>query len=72
MPGGGGWGDPLDLEPAAVARDFINDCISERAASDLYGVTLDAQGQVDVDKTRERRLAIRKGSLTDILGEPAR
>ncbi len=38
--GAGGWGDPLDRDPAMVLRDVRNDFVSERAARDDYGVVL--------------------------------
>jgi N-methylhydantoinase B len=41
QPGGGGWGDPLQREPAAVARDVRHDKVSLAAARIAYGVVLD-------------------------------
>jgi len=38
--GGGGWGDPLERDPALVLRDVLNDFVSEGAARDDYGVVL--------------------------------
>ena len=38
--GGGGWGDPLDRDPAAVARDVRCGKVSAAAAADDYGVVL--------------------------------
>jgi len=38
--GAGGWGDPLERDPAAVLRDMLNDFVSLRAARDDYGVVL--------------------------------
>jgi N-methylhydantoinase B len=38
--GGGGWGDPLERDPALVLRDVLNDFVSERAAREDYGVVL--------------------------------
>jgi len=38
--GGGGWGDPLEREPAFVLRDVLNEFVSERAAREDYGVVL--------------------------------
>jgi N-methylhydantoinase B len=38
--GGGGWGDPLDREPALVALDVLEGKISERSAREDYGVAL--------------------------------
>lgn len=46
--GGGGWGDPLKRDPAAVLRDVLDDYVSiERARAD-YGVVIDS-GSVTVD-----------------------
>jgi N-methylhydantoinase B len=36
--GGGGWGDPLERDPALVLRDVLNDFVSECAAREDYGV----------------------------------
>ena len=36
--GGGGWGDPLQRDPAAVADDVLNEKVSRDAARKLYGV----------------------------------
>jgi len=40
--GGGGWGDPLLREPAAVARDVRNGKVALATACEAYGVVLDA------------------------------
>ena len=39
--GGGGWGDPLQRDPQAVAGDVRNEKVSAAAARDQYGVVLD-------------------------------
>jgi N-methylhydantoinase B len=49
LPGGGGWGDPLDRAPAAVIRDLRNEIISREAARDEYGVVL-APGTLELDE----------------------
>ena len=36
-PGGGGWGDPLARDRAAVERDVRDGVVSPRAARDIYG-----------------------------------
>jgi N-methylhydantoinase B len=55
-PGGGGHGDPLEREPALVARDVREGAVSAAWASRAYGVELDAAGEVDAEATgRERR-----------------
>ena len=38
---GGGYGDPLEREPAAVARDVRDQLLDAGAARDDYGVVLD-------------------------------
>lgn len=38
QPGGGGYGDPHDRDPEAVACDIQNDRVSKEAAERLYGV----------------------------------
>jgi N-methylhydantoinase B len=58
--GGGGWGDPLERDPAAVAADVANEKVSPEAARDLYGVVLD-DGTVDHNATEAHRAGRRKG-----------
>ncbi len=41
LAGGGGYGDPLKRDPAAVLRDVRNDYVSAEAAADDYGVVVD-------------------------------
>jgi N-methylhydantoinase B len=56
---GGGYGDPLRRDPAAVVEDVREAKVSEEAASALYGVVLDSAGEVDADATAQRRTALR-------------
>jgi N-methylhydantoinase B len=56
---GGGYGDPLDRPPEAVARDVRIGITSRYAAEHVYGVALDAAGAVDAVGTQARREAIR-------------
>jgi N-methylhydantoinase B len=42
--GGGGWGDPFDRDPAAVADDVMNEKVTPEAALRLYGVAVAADG----------------------------
>ena len=37
MPAGGGYGDPKNREPAAVADDVAEGYVSAKAARDIYG-----------------------------------
>jgi N-methylhydantoinase B len=41
LPGGGGFGDPLDRDPDLVLRDVRDGLVSETAASQEYGLILD-------------------------------
>ena len=38
--GAGGWGDPLERDPASVLKDVLNEFVSLSAARDDYGVVL--------------------------------
>jgi N-methylhydantoinase B len=59
LPGGGGYGDPLERDPDLVRRDVEDGLVSQEHAREAYGVVLtgaDGAGfAVDVDATRERR-----------------
>ena len=60
MPGGGGWGDPLERDPELVVQDVIAEKVSLRRAREVYGVVED-HGQVDVVATQRAREDLRKG-----------
>ncbi len=67
---GGGYGDPLDRDPAAVARDVRVGVATEEAALRVYGVALRGEGrEVDEAGTGEQREAIRRIRLEE--GAPA-
>ena len=54
--GGGGWGDPRQRDPQAVARDVKNDKVSLSAARQHYGVVLDPETfAVDHEATQTLR-----------------
>jgi N-methylhydantoinase B len=54
--GSGGYGDPLDRDPALVARDVALGYVSPAQAREAYGVVLDpATGAVDPEATRALR-----------------
>jgi N-methylhydantoinase B len=50
--GGGGFGPPLKRDRQAVLRDLRLGYISEDAAREHYGLTLDGQGQARPAKKR--------------------
>jgi N-methylhydantoinase B len=55
--GGGGYGDPLDRDPADVARDVGEGTIGRAIAEAAYGVVFDGEA-VDVGATHARRRAL--------------
>ena len=57
--GGGGLGDPLERDPAVVAREVERGLLSEVAARTEYGVVLAGDGTVDAAATDERREELR-------------
>ena len=56
--GGAGYGSPLQRDPASVARDIKDRWIGAERARTVYGVILDASGNVDVKETRRLRAAM--------------
>jgi N-methylhydantoinase B len=59
--GGGGYGDPLERDPARVATDVDYGYVSREAAAEIYGVVLKPDDTVDENATRTRRSAIANG-----------
>ncbi|ELY51709.1 hydantoinase B/oxoprolinase family protein [Natronolimnohabitans innermongolicus] len=57
--GGGGLGDPLERDPAVVAKEVERGLVTESAASDEYGVVLADDGGVDEAATADRREELR-------------
>jgi N-methylhydantoinase B len=53
-PSGGGYGDPLERDPALVLDDIQRGLVSEAAALDVYGVVI-VNGAVDEAATQDRR-----------------
>jgi len=65
--GGGGWGDPLDRDPAAVLEDVWDEYVSVDAARDEYAVVLTGSVErmdlaLDADATTALRAERRAGS----------
>jgi N-methylhydantoinase B len=58
--GAGGYGDPLDRDPGAVAVDVGAGMVSTAAAEQLFGVVLDAGGEVDAEQTQRARSEVRE------------
>jgi len=57
--GAGGYGDPLERDPVAVARDVRNEVVSRAAARADYGVAIDDRGRIEPDATEQLRDAMR-------------
>ncbi|UCG66517.1 MAG: hydantoinase B/oxoprolinase family protein [Deltaproteobacteria bacterium] len=57
--GGGGYGDPIDRDPALVLKDVKEGYVSLEAANDVYGVAIEPERLgLDLRKTEERRKEI--------------
>ena len=65
LPGGGGWGDPLERDPRRVLRDVRNELVSPAAAERDYGVIVDTErwqvDEVATERLREQRQLRRIG-----------
>jgi N-methylhydantoinase B len=60
--GAGGYGDPLDREPARVLDDVLDDYVSVQAAREEYGVVIAGKGtalRVDAAATERLRARMR-------------
>ncbi len=53
-PGGGGWGDAFEREPASVLRDVMDDVVSVEGARRDYGVVIGDDGRSVDDETTAR------------------
>ncbi|MBB30201.1 MAG: 5-oxoprolinase [Gemmatimonadetes bacterium] len=53
--GGGGWGDPMERDPQAVASDVKNGRVSMGKAIEAYGVIMCEDFEIDMDRTAELR-----------------
>ncbi len=57
--GGGGWGDPLGREIAAIEADLLDGLMTHGSAIDDYGVVFSGN-RIDVQATQERREKLRQ------------
>ncbi|MFS1299394.1 hydantoinase B/oxoprolinase family protein [Streptosporangium longisporum] len=57
--GGGGWGDPLERDPALVALEVRRGLVSADGAR-RYGVACDGEGVVDEEATADLRASLRE------------
>jgi len=56
--GGGGWGDPLERDPALVGKEIIQGLVTAAGAKD-YGVIANENGDVDMAATEALRSRLR-------------
>ncbi len=60
LPGGGGWGEPLERDAGRVLRDVRNGLVTLQSARDDYGVVIDpGTWTVEEAATRELRAELR-------------
>jgi N-methylhydantoinase B len=69
--GGGGWGDPLERDPQAVARDVRAGRVSAQAATTVYGVAM-RDGEVDAPATDRERRRLRLARVGRFTSDPER
>ena len=58
--GGGGWGDPLDRDPALVGKEITQGLVTSEGAKD-YGVIANDNGEIDQAATEALRAEMRTG-----------
>ena len=63
VPNSGGYGDPLDRDPARVAADVLDGFTTVELAERDYGVVLDAAGDIDEEATERLRERLREERL---------
>ncbi|MEO5640828.1 MAG: hydantoinase B/oxoprolinase family protein, partial [Sphingomicrobium sp.] len=63
--GGGGWGDPLDRDPAIVAHEIVQGLVTVHGAK-AYGVVIAADGGVDSAATESLRGQMRAARPTTL------
>jgi N-methylhydantoinase B len=60
--GGGGYGDPLERDPARIGWDVKNEYVSSERAWREYGVVVASRGEVDLSASERRRAELRAAS----------
>ncbi len=61
--GAGGYGDPLERDPARVLLDLQRRNITADWAAEAYGVIVNTEGQVDLEGTDKQRAKLRKARI---------
>lgn len=68
-PGGGGWGDPLERDPAAVCEDVRRNLVSTEAAAETYGVIFQPTDDIYVLAVDEAATAAKREALLESRAE---
>lgn len=63
-PCGGGFGDPLDRDLEAIAREIEDGMLSLKRAEDAYAVVFNPDGTIDAGATSEMRDKVRQACAT--------
>jgi N-methylhydantoinase B len=53
--GGGGYGAPMERDPAAVLQDVVEGWVTRQRAEAIYGVAIDQSGEIDMQKSAALR-----------------
>ena len=62
LPGGGGYGNPLERDPNLVLEDVVNGIVSLEKARTEYGVVIDPKTmKVNFEETEKLRKSLRGG-----------
>ncbi|WP_159592433.1 hydantoinase B/oxoprolinase family protein [Chelativorans xinjiangense] len=64
-PTGGGFGDPLERETAAIVEEIENGMLSRARAAEVYAVMFDQEGRVDEEATYAARNRRARPALDD-------
>ena len=65
MAGGGGYGDPLERDPALVLEDVLEEKVTRAHAADAYGVVIADGPEPSVDTSATVELRAQRRRRTD-------
>ena len=69
--GGGGYGNPLERNPAAVLASYINGFLSLKCAKEVYGVVIDAKSvSIIIEKTKALRKKLKSAGNSNEITTP--
>lgn len=65
--GAGGYGDPLERDPARVVLDIQRGNVTGEWAQKAYGIVFDRNGHVDAEATEKLRAELRQARIAGVL-----